>query len=63
MTRNSFRYIALAIGLGLTLAGCMQNAPDNPYQAQYLSTLRVCQPGTHAQSSPIGVSGYRCVYD
>jgi len=63
MRRNFFRFFALAIGLGSALAGCMQNAPDNPYQAQYLSTLRVCQPGTHAQSSPIGVSGYRCVYD
>jgi hypothetical protein len=59
MSRRFLNYGAL-IALLLPLGACMQE-PSNPAQAQWLSTFRVCQPGFHAESSPIGVSGYRCV--
>jgi hypothetical protein len=60
MTYKFLKCGALVAALGLTLAGCTPNAPSNAYQAQYLSDLRPCQPGTHSQSAPSG-QGYRCV--
>ena len=60
MTPKFFRSGALTLALAIGLAGCMPNAPSNPYQAQYLSDLRQCPPGTHSQSTPSG-QGYRCV--
>jgi hypothetical protein len=60
MTREFLKWGTLMVALGLALAGCMPNAPSNAYQAQYLSDLRPCQPGTHSQSAPFG-QGYRCV--
>ena len=52
---------AAIVALCFFVSGCMQEEASNPQQAQYLATLRVCPPGSHAQSSPIGISGYRCI--
>ena len=62
MAGISLRFGALIAALGIGLAGCMPNEPSNPYQAQYLATRTVCQPGMHAIPRMRG-SGYRCVYD
>jgi hypothetical protein len=60
MTRKVLKYGALIISLSLPLAACMQSAPSNPVQAEYLSDMRPCQPGTHSESFPTQ-QGYRCV--
>ena len=60
MIRGVLKIGALIIAIGTGLAGCMPTEASNPYQAQYLSTLTVCQPGTHAISRMKG-SGYRCI--
>jgi hypothetical protein len=60
MIRGVLKIGALIVAIGAGLAGCMPPEASNPYQAQYLSTLTVCQPGTHAISRMKG-SGYRCV--
>jgi hypothetical protein len=62
MTLKFLRYAALLVALASPLAGCMPGAPSNPQQAQYLSDLRPCAPGTHSESFPI-TQGYRCVLD
>jgi len=62
MTGGILKLGALIAAIGTGLAGCMPTEASNPYQAQYLSTLTICQPGTHAISRMRG-SGYRCVLD
>jgi hypothetical protein len=62
MARSFLKIGVLVAAIGACLAGCMPNEASNPYQAQYLSTFTVCQPGTHAISRMRG-SGYRCVPD
>ncbi|MGO8831652.1 MAG: hypothetical protein ACLQE9_02400 [Roseiarcus sp.] len=64
MARTLLKSGALVIALAALLTACMANAPSTPEQAQYLSTLRSCPPGTHPISSPTGgMGGYRCVSD
>lgn len=60
MTSRIIKYGLLLIALSLPLGACMQGAPSNSTQAQYLSDLRPCQPGTHSESFP-NTQGYRCV--
>ncbi len=62
MARGNLRFGALIVALGISLAGCMPTEASNPYQAQYLSTRTICQPGMHAIPRMRG-SGYRCVFD
>ena len=62
MTGIGLRFGALIAALAITLAGCMPNEPSNFYQAQYLATRTVCQPGMHAISKLRG-DGYRCVFN
>jgi hypothetical protein len=62
MTGWKLTFGALIVALGLGLAGCMPNEAPNAYQAQYLATRTVCQPGMHAIPRMRG-SGYRCVFD
>ena len=63
MCRKLLRLGALLSVLAAPLGACMQNAPANSTQAQYLSELRPCQPGMHPISFPNNAQGYRCVYD
>jgi hypothetical protein len=42
------------------LGGGCSVRPYNKSQAEYLTDLRPCQPGTHSQSFP-SPQGYRCV--
>jgi hypothetical protein len=62
MIGHILKLAAIIATFGIGLQGCMPSEASNPYQAQYLSTLTVCQPGTHAISRMRG-SGYRCVLD
>jgi hypothetical protein len=62
MTLKVLKYGALLLALVSPLGACMSNAPSTPEQAQYLSDLRLCQPGTHSESFP-NQQGYRCVLD
>jgi hypothetical protein len=62
MASISLRFGALIAALAITLVGCMPNEPSNAYQAQYLATRTICQPGMYAVSRMRG-SGYRCVYN
>jgi hypothetical protein len=61
MTRSFLKIAALAIIVSAPLGACMSNAPSTPEQAQYLATLRSCPPGSYPMSSPVGMSGYRCM--
>ncbi len=60
MTLKVLKYGALLLGLASPLEACMPSAPSTPEQAQYLSDLRPCEPGTHSESFP-NTQGYRCV--
>jgi hypothetical protein len=62
MTKAILKHVLVTMALALPLAGCMQGAPINSTQAQYLQDLRPCQPGTHPISFP-NDQGYRCVFD
>jgi hypothetical protein len=44
----------------LLFSGGCSERPHNHSQAEYLTDLRPCQPGTHSQSFP-SPQGYRCV--
>jgi len=62
MTGGNLTFGGMIIALGLSLAACMPIESPNAYQAQYLATRTVCQPGMHAIPRMRG-SGYRCVFD
>jgi hypothetical protein len=62
MTKSLLKRVFLTMTLALPLGACMQSAPINSTQAQYLTELRPCQPGMHPISFP-NPSGYRCVFD
>jgi len=59
MIRTLLNFVAV-IALVSPLGGCMQDA-SNAAQAQWLSTLRSCPPGTRAESTAVGMGGYKCV--
>ncbi len=62
MAGFNLRFGVLIAALAITLAGCMPGEPSNSYQAQYLATRTVCQPGMHAIPRMRG-SGFWCVPD
>jgi hypothetical protein len=62
MAGGILKFGAFIAVIGISLAGCMPTEGANPYQAQYLATRTICQPGMHAISRMRG-SGFRCVFD